>query len=226
MLEEHYAKLLFTERASRNPLDRIIQKVKEWVIATRLERAYTKEEIIAMYFNIYDFGNNADGILSASKIYFGKEPKHLKLEEAAMLVGMFKNSSLYNPLPHRNPVGVKNRRNVVLAQMAKYDYISEAKRDSLQAFELNLNYNPQSHRDGLATYFRMYVQGFMNKWIQKNPKPALEGERDKWNIYLDGLKIYTTIDSRMQANAEEAVSEHMKNLQAEFFNQNTPYEGF
>ncbi len=220
-ISQQLAKQLFTGIAARG-WKRYTQKIKEWVIATRLERAYTKEEIIAMYFNIYDFGNNADGIRSASKIYFGKEPNQLKLEEAAMLVGMFKNSSLYNPLPHRNPVGTKNRRNVVLAQMGKYEYISETKKDSLQALELNLNYNPQSHRDGLATYFRMYVQGFMNKWIEKNPKPALKGERDKWNIYLDGLKIYTTIDSRMQRNAEEAVSEHMKNLQAEFFHQNTP----
>lgn len=198
------------------------QKIREWVIATRLERNYTKEEIITMYFNIYDFGNNADGIRSASKIYFGKEPKQLKLEEAAMLVGMFKNSSLYNPRPKRNPVGTKNRRNVVLAQLARYDYITAQEKDSLQSFELNLNYNPESHRDGLATYFRMYLQGFMNKWIKKNPKPALESESDKWNLYLDGLKIYTTIDSRMQANAEQAVQEHMKKLQAEFFHQNTP----
>lgn len=198
------------------------QKLREWVIATRLERNYTKEEIMTMYFNIYDFGNNADGIRSASKIYFGKEPIELKLEEAAMLVGMFKNSSLYNPRPHRNPVGTKNRRDVVLAQLARYDYITQKEKDSLQALEMNLNYNPESHRDGLATYFRMYLQGFMNDWIKKNPKSALEGERDKYNLYLDGLKIYTTIDSRMQANAEEAVSQHMTKLQAEFFVQNTP----
>ncbi|WP_291868077.1 transglycosylase domain-containing protein [Maribacter sp.] len=198
------------------------QKIREWVIATRLERNYTKEEIMTMYFNIYDFGNNADGIRSAAKIYFGKEPVQLKVEEAAMLVGMFKNSSLYNPRPHRNPEGTKNRRDVVLAQMAKYDYISQKEKDSLQSLEMKLNYNPESHRDGLATYFRMYLQGYMNKWISKNPKPALDGERDKWNIYLDGLKIYTTIDSRMQANAEDAVSQHMTKLQAEFFHQNTP----
>jgi len=221
-ISQQLARQLFVGVRTKNKFEALQQKVKEWVIATRLERAYTKEEIIAMYFNIYDFGNNADGIRSASKIYFGKEPKQLKLEEAAMLVGMFKNSSLYNPLPHRNPVGTKNRRDVVLAQMAKYEYITESVKDSLQKGELNLNYNPQSHRDGLATYFRMYVQGFMNKWIKKNPKPALKGERDTWNLYLDGLKIYTTVDSRMQKNAEEAVSEHMKNLQAEFFHQNTP----
>jgi len=198
----------------------IFQKAQEWVIATRLERRYTKEEIIRMYFDIYDFGNNADGIRSASKIYFDKEPIELNKLESATLVGMFKNSSLYNPI--RNPEGVTNRRNVVLAQMAKYEYITEKEKDSLQALKLDLNYNPQSHRDGLATYFRMYTQRFMNRWIAKNPKPALAGERDKWNLYLDGLKIYTTIDSRMQANAEAAVEAHMENLQAEFFHQNTP----
>jgi len=206
---------------TKNKFQAVLQKAKEWVIATRLERSYTKEEIIRMYFDIYDFGNNADGIRSAAKIYFGKEPKQLNVEESAMLVGMFKNSSLYNPLPHRNPVGTKNRRDVVLGQMAKYNYITPAEKDSLQALEMDLNYNPESHRDGIATYFRMYLQRFMNGWIAKNPKPALEGERDKWNLYLDGLKIYTTIDSRMQANAEEAVAMHMEKLQAEFFTQNT-----
>ena len=124
----------------------MIQKIKEWVIATRLERQYTKEEIISQYFNIYDFGNNADGIRSASRIYFGKEPKDLSINESAMLVGMFKNSSLYNPRPERNPVGTKNRRNVVLAQMAKYGYIKETLKDSLQKQPLALNYSPESHR--------------------------------------------------------------------------------
>lgn len=218
-ISQQLAKQLFTGIAARG-WRRYTQKIKEWVIAIRLERNYTKEEIMVMYYNIYDFGNNADGIRSAAKIYFGKEPKQLKLEEASVLVGMFKNSSLYNPL--RNIEGVTNRRNVVLGQMAKYEYITEQEKDSLQSLEINLNYNPQSHRDGLATYFRMYLQRFMGKWMNKNPKPALEGERDKWNLFLDGLKIYTTIDSRMQANAEESVDQHMANLQAEFFNQNTP----
>ena len=220
-ISQQLAKQLFTGTAARG-WERYTQKIKEWVIATQLERNYTKEEIIAMYFNIYDFGNNADGIRSASKIYFGKEPKDLKIEESAMLVGMFKNSALYNPIPRRNPEGTKNRRDVVLAQMAKYEYISEKEKDSLQALKMDINFNPQNHREGLATYFRMYLQGFMNDWIKENPKPALEGERDKWNIYLDGLKIYTTIDSRMQKNAEDAVIAHMSNLQAEFFKQNTP----
>ena len=220
-ISQQLAKQLFTGTAARG-WERYTQKIKEWVIATRLERQYTKEEIIAMYFNIYDFGNNADGIRSAAKIYFSKEPKELNTAESAMLVGMFKNSSLYNPLPKRNPVGTKNRRDVVLAQMAKYEYIDEKLKDSLQKTPLALRYSPESHSDGLATYFRMHLQKFLNDWISKNPKPALKGERDKWNIYLDGLKVYTTIDSRMQKNAEDAVKEHMKRLQAEFFNQNTP----
>lgn len=220
-ITQQLSKLLFTERASSSTLDRVIQKIKEWIIATRLERSYTKEEIIAMYLNIYDFGHAADGIRSAAKIYFGKEPIDLKTEESAVLVGMLKNSSYYNPL--RREQLVFDRRNTVLGQMGKYDYITEENKDSLQALEMDINFNPQSHSDGLATYFRTYVQrSFMKDWINKNPKPALEGERDKWNLYLDGLKIYTTIDSRMQANAEEAVNEHMEKLQAEFFHQNTP----
>ena len=219
-IPQQLSKLLFTERASASTIDRIKQKIKEWVIATRLERQYTKEEIIAMYMNIYDFHYNADGIRSASRIYFGKEPKDLKTEESAVLVGMLKNSSYYNPI--RREELVRNRRNTVLAQMAKYDYITEKEKDSLQALKMDINFSPESHREGLATYFRMHLQRFLNSWIDKNPKPALEGERDRWNIYLDGLKVYTTIDSRMQKNAEDAVKEHMKKLQAEFFHQNTP----
>ncbi|MCJ7465478.1 MAG: transglycosylase domain-containing protein [Maribacter sp.] len=219
-ISQQLSKLLFTERASASKLDRIIQKVKEWVIALRLERQYTKEEILQMYLNQYDFGNNADGIRSASRIYFGKEPINLKQEESAMLVGMLNNSSLYNPL--RREALVLQRRNFVLGQMAKYDFITEAEKDSLQTLKMDVNYNPENHREGIATYFRMYLQGFMKDWINKNPKPALQGERDRWNLYLDGLRIYTTIDSRMQLNAEDAVSQHMERLQAEFFHQNTP----
>jgi len=219
-ITQQLSKLLFTDRISGSALERIIQKVKEWVIATRLERQYTKEEIITMYMNQYDFLYNADGIRSAARIYFGKEPKQLKIEESAVLVGMLKNSSLYNPV--RRPELMLERRNTVLGQMAKYEFISEAERDSLQALKMDINFNPESHQEGLATYFRMYLQRYMNVWIDKNPKPALKGERSRWNLYLDGLKIYTTIDSRMQKNAEEAVARHMKNLQKEFFHQNTP----
>lgn len=219
-ISQQLAKQLFHGEGSRNTLGRITQKIKEWVIATRLEKQYTKEEIIAQYFNIYDFGNNADGIRSAARIYFGKEPSALNLKESAMLVGMFKNSSLYNPRPKRNPVGTKNRRNVVLSQMAKYNFISEQIKDSLQRTPLDLNYTPESHREGIATYFRAYLKTFLKEWINqpKNRKP--NGE--KYNIYKDGLKVYTTLDSRMQSIAEAAVTGHMKALQAEFFVQNTP----
>jgi len=219
-ISQQLSKLLFTKRISGGAAGRIIQKVKEWVIAIRLETQYTKEEIIAWYLNTYDFINNADGIRSASRIYFGKEPIDLRTEESAVLVGMLKNSSLYNPL--RREELVLNRRNTVLGQMAKYDFISEKEKDSLQALKMDINFTPESHRDGLATYFRMYLQGFFNDWIDKNPKPAAEGERDRWNIYLDGLKVYTTVDYRMQKNAEDAVKEHMRRLQEEFFHQNTP----
>jgi penicillin-binding protein 1A len=219
-ISQQLSRQLFVGQHATNTLERITQKFKEWVIAIRLEEQYTKEEIIAQYFNIYDFNNNADGIRSAARIYFGKEPKDLDLKESAMLVGMFKNSSLYNPRPHRNPEGTRNRRNVVLAQMAKYDYITEEVKDSLQQTELDLKYTPESHREGLATYFRAYLQEFMKDWASKDENKKPDGT--KYNIYKDGLKIYTTIDSRMQQYAEDAVTQHMPRLQAEFFHQNTP----
>lgn len=219
-ISQQLSRQLFVGQHATNTLERITQKFKEWVIAIRLEEQYTKEEIIAQYFNIYDFNNNADGIRSAARIYFGKEPKDLDLKESAMLVGMFKNSSLYNPRPHRNPEGTRNRRNVVLAQMAKYDYITEEVKDSLQQTELDLKYTPESHREGLATYFRAYLQEFMKNWASKDENMKPDGT--KYNIYKDGLKIYTTIDSRMQQYAEDAVTQHMPRLQAEFFHQNTP----
>ena len=219
-ISQQLARQLFVGVRSKNILEAVTQKLKEWVIAIKLERQYTKEEIIAQYFNIYDFGNNGDGIRSASRIYFGKEPIDLDLKESAMLVGMFKNSSLYNPIPRRNPVGVKNRRNVVLAQMEKYGYVSETIKDSLQKTELDLNFSPETHREGLATYFREYLRAFMKDWTSKDENKKPDGSN--YNIYLDGLKIYTTIDSRMQKYAEDAVAQHMPRLQAEFFNQNTP----
>ncbi|MBO3115169.1 transglycosylase domain-containing protein [Winogradskyella sp. DF17] len=219
-ISQQLAKQLFTDQVSKNKFQRGLQKVREWIIAIRLERQYTKEEIIAQYFNIYDFGNNGDGIRSAARIYFGKEPKELDLKESAMLVGMFKNSSLYNPIPSRNPVGTKNRRNVVLAQLAKYEYISQEVKDSLQNTDLDLNFTPETHREGIATYFREYLRAFMKNWVndEKNRKP----DGTKYNINSDGLKVFTTIDSRMQKYAEEAVALHMPRLQAEFDHQNTP----
>jgi len=213
-ISQQLAKLFFTDNVSKNKFQRGLQKIKEWVIATRLERRYTKEEIITMYFNEYDFLNQAVGIESASSIYFNKPPSELNTSESAMLVGMFKNSSLYNPL--RNEQGVKNRRNVVLAQMAKYDYISETVKDSLQALPLNLDYAAQGHDEGLATYFREYARAFMTDWIKDNPKT----DGSSYNIYSDGLKVYTTIDKKMQTYAEEAMDEHLANLQKEFDKQN------
>lgn len=215
-ISQQLAKQLFTRNAASSRLERMTQKIKEWVIAVRLERSYTKEEIMTMYFNTYDFNNNADGIRSASRIYFGVEPKDLKLEEAAMLVGMFQNSSLYNP--RTNSEGVKNRRNVVLLQMYKNDYITKEVKDSLQALPIKLNFHPESHNAGIATYFRGYLQQYMRDWIAENPKE----DGSKYSLYLDGLKIYTTIDSRMQQYAENAVNAHMKNLQEEFVKQNNP----
>ncbi len=213
-ITQQLAKLFFTGNASRNKLSRGTQKIKEWIIATRLERRYTKEEILTMYFNEYDFTNQAVGIESASNIYFDKKPSDLTVIESAILVGMFKNSSLYNPV--RNPEGVRNRRNVVLGQMAKYDFISEKLKDSLQTTELEINFTPQGHLEGIATYFREYTRNFMHGWIDKNPKT----DGSKYNIYSDGLKIFTTIDSKMQQYAEDAIDKHMVRLQLEFDKQN------
>lgn len=214
-ISQQLAKQLFTGVRSRNIFEAVTQKVKEWVIAVRLERSYTKQEILAMYFNIYDFNNNAVGIRSASRIYFGgKDPQKLKVEEAAVLVGMFKNSSLYNP--RRNPEGVTNRRNVVLKQMERAEFITEKEKDSLQALPLEIDYRPESHQSGLATYFRMYLRDFLKDWAKENP----QANDETYNIYRDGLKVYTSIDSRMQTYAEEAVEEHMRNLQREFNKQN------
>ena len=213
-ITQQLAKLFFTDQVSRNKIDRLKQKFKEWVIATRLERRYTKEEIITMYFNTYDFLNLAIGIESAANIYFDKSPQELNIQESAMLVGMFKNSSLYNPL--RNVKGVTNRRNVVLAQMAKYEYLSEEAKDSLQQLPLDLDYSPQKNIDGIATYVREYIRGYMKAWAKNNPKR----DGSLYNVNSDGLKIYTTIDSRMQTYAEEAVEDHIENLQEEFDRQN------
>lgn len=215
-ISQQLAKQLFHGEGSTNIIERILQKAKEWIIAIRLERQYTKEEIIAQYFNIYDFGNNADGIRSASRIYFGKEPIDLNINESAILAGMLNNSSLYNP--RRNPEGVTNRRNLVLKKMVRNEYISQAVCDSLITKPLEINYNPESHREGIATYFRAYLDRFMKDWIKNNPKP----DGTKYNLYNDGLKIYTTIDSRMQQYAEDAVQQHMPRLQAEFDHQNIP----
>jgi penicillin-binding protein 1A len=210
-ITQQLSRLLFIGDGSKNSVERIFQKIKEYVIAIRLERQYTKQEILAMYLNKYDFLNQAVGIRSASRIYFGKEPKELTQEESAMLVGMLKNSSLYNPI--RRPERVKNRRNVVLKQMEKNEFITTQLKDSLQKRDLGLDLHREGHSDGYATYFREYLRNFMKKWIKEHPKP----EGGKYNLHRDGLKIFVTLDSRMQQYAEEAMKEHMSNLQRVFF---------
>ena len=212
-LTQQLAKQLFHGEGSKFLPFRIIQKAKEWIIAIRLERQYTKNEIIAMYCNVYDFGNNSVGVNSAAKTYFSKEPKNLTITESAVLVGMFKNSGLYNPV--KNIEGVTNRRNVVLKQMEKAEIITEAQKLKLQSLPIKLNFKLESHKDGTATYFREYLREYMKKWVEENKKP----DGSDYNIYKDGLRIYTTIDSRMQLYAEEAVEAHMANLQEEFFDQ-------
>ncbi|PHQ56537.1 MAG: penicillin-binding protein [Lutibacter sp.] len=210
-ITQQLAKLLFHGEGSKNLPKRILQKFKEYVIAVRLERQYTKQEILTMYLNKYDFLNLAVGIRSASRIYFGKEPIDLTVSESAMLVGMLKNASLYNPL--RRAERVMKRRNTVFGQMLKNEFITQVEKDSLQQQDLGLNINRESHSDGYATYFREYLRDVMKKWIKNNPKP----DGSFYNLHRDGLKIYVTIDSRMQKYAEEAMQEHMSNLQRVFF---------
>ena len=252
-LSQQLAKQLFTENVARNTLQRLFQKPIEWVIAVKLERYYTKEEILSMYLNKFDFLNNAVGIKTAAYTYFGCEPKDLKIEEAATLVGMCKNPSLYNPV--RFNERSRGRRNVVLEQMRKAGYITDAECDSLQALPLKLTYNRVDHKEGLATYFREYLRGVMTApkpvrsdyrgWqMQKFYEDSIAWETNplygwgaknkkkdgtNYNIYTDGLKIYTTINSRMQQYAEDAVKEHLGDyLQPVFFKEkegskNAPY---
>lgn len=223
-ISQQLAKLLFHGEGSKNIVMRVIQKGKEWIIATRLERQYTKNEIIAMYFNKADFVNNAVGIRSASRVYFGKEPKDLAIEEAAVLVGMLKNPSLYNPARERRKEIVFQRRNVVLGQMVRSNFLEPEAKDLLVQKPLVLDFRPESHKEGTATYFREYLRDFMKTWVKNNKK----ADGTEYNIYSDGLKIYTTIDSRMQRYAEDAVEMHLSNLQEEFFiqskkNKNAPF---
>jgi len=217
-ISQQLARQIFVGVRSRNVLKTILQKAQEWIIAVQLEQRYTKKEIVSMYLNKYDFGYQADGIRSAAKIFFNKAPQELTIEESATLVGMLKNSSLYNPI--RRPERVQERRNIVFQQMFRNKLISAQEKDSLSRLPLEIRFTPESHREGLATYFRAYLKEFMDDWIAQNPKP----DGSKHNLYRDGLRIYTTLDSRMQQLAEEAVSNHMKNLQKEFFRQNTKRE--
>ena len=212
-ITQQLAKNLFTKRASGNKFKRLFQKVKEWVISIRLEKQYTKKEIIVMYLNKQGFLFNAVGIRSAARIYFGKEPRDLDLQESAILVAMLKNPRQYNPYRKVSRKKSLRRRNVVFKQMAKKGFITLQEKDSLQKLPLKINFTPESHSDGIATYFRAYLQKYLKNWVKKNPKP--NGET--YSIYRDGLKIYVTIDSRMQKYAEEAVTEHIANLQTYFY---------
>lgn len=239
-LTQQLAKQLYTP-PSDGLLSRAMQKPIEWMIAVKLERFYSKDEILKMYLNQFDFLYNAVGIKSAAQVYFNKDAADLTVEEAATLVGMVKNPSYYNPVRHNERT--RERRNIVLEQMYKADMLSEEELDSLQALPLTLNFRRVDHKDGLAPYFREELRRYLTAhkpnrdkypswdkqrfvddsiawetnplygWIDKNPKP----DGTKYDIYSDGLKIYTTIDSRMQTYAEEAVNEHMTTLQGQFF---------
>ncbi|MDB4851577.1 transglycosylase domain-containing protein [Flavobacteriaceae bacterium] len=212
-ITQQLAKNLFNKGGSSSTLKRLTQKVKEWIVATKLERQYTKNEIVAMYLNTQEFLFNAIGIRSASRIYFGKEPKDLDIQESAILVAMLKNPRQFNPNREISKKKSLTRRNVVFAQMAKNEFITQEEKDSLQQLPLKINFTPESHNDGLATYFREYLRGYLKKWVKNNPKP----NGDSYNINRDGLKIYVTLDSRMQQYAQEAVQEHMSTLQSYFF---------
>ena len=239
-ITQQLAKQLWSPRAN-NVFERALQKPIEWVIATKLERLYSKEEILTMYLNQFDFLYNAVGVKSAAQVYFSTTPDQLRIEEAAMLVGMCKNPSMYNP--RRRPERALNRRNTVLDQMCKYGYLSNQECDSLQALPVDIKYQSVDHKQGLAPYFREYLRQVLtakepkksnySEWnahqydidmrlwrenplygfCNKNHKP----DGTPYDLYHDGLRIYTTIDSRMQKYAEEAVSEHMQDLQKSFF---------
>ncbi|MCR9152933.1 MAG: penicillin-binding protein 1A [Croceimicrobium sp.] len=211
-ITQQLAKQLFHEPGKRISLTkRIGQKFKEWVISVQLERQYTKQEIIAMYLNQVDFLYNADGINSAAAIYFNKPTDSLSLEESAVFVGMLKNPAYFNP--KINMERMEGRRNQVYRQMLRNGMIDQAAVDTLEKRPIELEYVRQGHRDGVAPYFREYLRQYMKEWIATHPKP----DGSEYNLYTDGLKIFTTIDSRMQTYAEEAVNEHVSNLQDAFF---------
>lgn len=217
---QQLAKLLFTGQAARG-WKRYAQKIKEYVIATRLERQYTKQEIIAMYLNKQDFLFNAIGVSSAARIYFNKDVEDLELHESAVIVAMLKNPRQYNPYRKISREKSLGRRNQVFKQMEKNGMITTAEKDSLQALPMEVKFTPEGHADGIATYFRENLKKFMASWIKENPKGEdLEGNLTYYNIYRDGLTITTTIDSRMQKIAEDAVAAHMPRLQKEFDRQN------
>ena len=253
-ITQQLAKQLYSETA-HSVMERVLQKPIEWVIAVRLERNYTKDEIITMYLNYFDFLHNAVGIKTAANTYFSKEPRDLTPTESAVLVGLCKNPSYYNPV--RYPERSKDRRNVVLHQMLKAGYITEAQYDSCAAEPLTLNFHIADHKQGIAVYFRDFLRRYMMAkkpersdypswnyvkfhidsinwetdplygWCNKNRKK----NGDTYSIYTDGLRVHTTIDSRMQEYAEQAVREHVVKFLQPAFNRenkgraNAPYSG-
>ena len=209
-ITQQLAKNLFHEKPG-SKIERIIQKIQEWIIAVRLEQQYTKEEIMAMYLNTVEFSNNAFGIKSASRTYFNQMPDSLNIQEAAVLVGLLKAPTKYSPV--QNPKNSLQRRNVVLGQMMKYNFLSQEQFDSIKALPIKLNYQVDDHNFGLATYFRESLRNDMLKWCKEH----INNSTGKpYNLYTDGLRIYTTIDSRMQKCAEAAMKEHMTELQKKF----------
>jgi len=211
-ITQQLAKNLFPRDYNQSTLELAFRKFKEWVIAVKLEKRYSKEEIVTMYLNKFDFLNLAVGIKSASRVYFSATPAELDLNQSALLVGMVKNPSLYNPL--RRPELTMGRRNIVLSQMEKYGYISAEVADSIKQLPLGLSFQKVDHNLGTATYFKEFLRGEMSTWCKNHYKP----DGTPYDLYRDGLRIYTTIDSRLQQHAEEAVSEHIGlDLQPAFF---------
>ncbi|GAK88395.1 monofunctional biosynthetic peptidoglycan transglycosylase [Nonlabens ulvanivorans] len=216
-ITQQLAKLYFTEQRSSNKIERVIQKFREWIIATRLEKQYTKEEIITQYLNQFDFLKQAIGIRSAANIYFDKEPIDLSVEESAVFVAMLKNPRQFNPYREVSKEKSFQRRNQVFVQMVRNGKMLESVKDSLRQQPIKLNFSPEGHNDGMGTYFREYLRDWLKDWAASNTNPET-GEN--YNLYNDGLKINVTIDSRMQKYAEDAMVAHMANLQKEFDSQN------
>lgn len=216
-LTQQLAKNLFP-REKKSFFGTIYAKLKEWVVAVKLERNYSKDEILSMYLNTVDYGSNAFGIKTAAHTFFSKQPSELEVEEAAVLVGLLKAPTTYNPV--RNPENSVNRRNTVLTQMEKYDYLSSEEAEAKKAMPIKLKYNPQTHDEGIATYFREMLRNYMKEWCKTHYK----SNGDQYDVHKDGLKIYTTINYQMQKNAEEAVKEHFKYLQNEFFKHTKGYK--
>ncbi len=210
-LTQQLAKNLFPRGEKLSKVELVVRKIKEWVIAVKLEKNYTKTEILAMYLNTVEFGNNAFGIRSASSTYFQKDPKDVSMEEAALLIGMLQAPSRYNPV--RNPKNAITRRNTVLSQLEKYNFITEEVSDSLQKLPLRLRFRAESHTSGIAQHFREVLKKDLLKWCAEHYK----ADGTPYNLYRDGLKIYTTIDTRMQKYAEEAVKQHLSKLQQTFY---------